>query len=110
MEVGYDLLVFHNVLWQRAGFGEELRSERWQLAAIEVAAPTALPVVGRKGHVRRSRSWPIFANSRGEVSAYDASGALQWQVCHLFAPPPPLTSVPPLLVGNLRRCCMLWGK
>lgn len=67
---------------QCAGFGEDLRSERWQLAAIEVAAPTALPVVGRKGHVRRSRSWPIFANSRGEVSAYDASGALQWQVCH----------------------------
>jgi len=54
-------------------FGREL------LAALEVAPPTALPVVGAKGHVRRSRSWPIFANSRGEVTAYDAHGALQWQ-------------------------------
>lgn len=60
-----------------AGFEEDPGS---QMASIEVAPPTALPVVGRQGHVRRSRAWPVFANSRGEVSAYDAAGALQWQV------------------------------
>ena len=55
-------------------FGREL------LAALEVAPPTALPVVGARGHVRRSRAHPVFANSRGEITAYDAHGKLQWQV------------------------------
>lgn len=56
-------------------FGREL------LAALEVAPPTALPVVGARGRVRRSRAHPVFANSRGEITAYDAHGKLQWQVC-----------------------------
>jgi hypothetical protein len=55
-------------------FGREL------LAALEVAPPAALPVVGAKGRIRRSRAYPVFANSRGEVTAYDAHGKLQWQV------------------------------
>jgi hypothetical protein len=61
-------------------FGREL------LAALEVAPPTALPVVGARGHIRRSHAHPVFANSRGEITAYDAHGKLQWQV---------------------RRCCIL---
>lgn len=55
-------------------FGREL------LAALEIAPPAALPVVGARGRVRRSRAWPVFANSRGEVTAYDEHGNLQWQV------------------------------
>lgn len=59
---------------------DELRGHNNENSEVEVAPPTALPVVGRRGHVRRSRAWPIFANSRGDVTAYDSAGELQWQV------------------------------
>lgn len=59
---------------------DDLRAHDNVHAGVEVAPPTALPVVGRRGRVRRSRAWPVFANSRGEVTAYDSGGELQWQI------------------------------
>ena len=55
-------------------FGRDL------LAALEVAPPALLPVPGPHGKVRRSRGYAVFLNSRGEVTAYNPRGRLEWQV------------------------------
>ena len=50
------------------------------LANIEVAPPTVLPIAGAHGHVRRNRGYAVFLTSRGEVTAYNPRGRMEWQV------------------------------
>eukprot|EP00803_Ostreobium_quekettii_P002515 evm.model.scf_113.4 EVM.evm.TU.scf_113.4 scf_113:72029-79810(+) len=51
--------------------------------AIQVGPPAILPVPSSTGHYRhghRQRSYALFHNSRGELTALNANGNKQWQV------------------------------
>ena len=47
---------------------------------LQVVSPVVLPIPGPGGHYRQGLGLAVFLNSRGEVTAYHASGELAWQV------------------------------
>ncbi len=63
----------------RAVFQQQVYG-RDMLANMEVAPPAVLPIAGAHGHVRRNRGYAAFLNSRGEVTAYNPRGHVEWQV------------------------------
>ena len=48
--------------------------------SLQIAPPAVLPVPGRYGHYRRGAGLAVFLNSRGEITAFDSTGAPYWQV------------------------------
>ena len=64
-------------VFQQQVYGRDL------LANTEVAPPAMLPIAGAHGHVRRNRGHAAFLNSRGEVTAYNPRGHMEWQVRRL---------------------------
>ena len=49
----------------------------------QAAPPTVLPIPGPRGHYRHGLGLAVFLNSRGDVTAYRASGYQAWQVATL---------------------------
>lgn len=47
---------------------------------LEVATPTALPLLPSGRGDDSPKALAVFLNSRGEVTAYDAKGHQHWQV------------------------------
>ena len=66
----------------RAVFQQQVYG-RDMLANMEVAPPAVLPIAGAHGHVRRNRGYAAFLNSRGEVTAYNPRGQVEWQVTRM---------------------------